>query len=439
MEIALPKAYRQGFFEGGMDLRTVYTGGQVFVNGSLQTADFAVKNGVIEAIGEVFPFEGDTVVSLSGKYVFPGFTDVHVHFREPGFSYKETIETGSKAAAAGGYTLVGTMPNLNPAPDTMETLKKQLDLIREKAVIDVVPYGTISMERKGKTLSDMKGIADEVIGFSDDGSGVDDESLIKEAMKTAKALDKVIAAHSEVLSLVKGGHAHDGEFARENGIAPISSESEWKMAERDIAFIKEIGSKHHVCHISAKETVDLIRNAKKAGADITCETGPHYLIMNDSMLKNEGRYKMNPPIRAEEDRIALVNGILDGTIDMIATDHAPHAAHEKSGTFPESAMGVTGLECAFSMMYTHFVLKGILPIEKLIDLMAFRPRERFGFEKNEIAAGKKADFTVFDPEIEWTVKGENQISLGKFTPFEGWTARGKIVKTVLGDKTVFEL
>ena len=418
-------------------MRTVYTGGQVFLNGSLKTADILVQNGIVEAIGEVFPSDSDAVVSLQGKYVFPGFADVHVHFREPGFSYKETIETGSKAAAAGGYTLVGTMPNLNPAPDTIENVQKQLDLIEKNAVIDVVPYGTISMERKGKALSDMKGIADKVIGFSDDGSGVDDENLIKEAMQAAKELNKVIAAHSEVLSLVKGGHAHDGEFARKNGIAPISSESEWKMVERDIAFVKEIGSKHHVCHISAKETVELIRKGKKAGVDITCETGPHYLIMNDSMLKNEGRYKMNPPIRAEEDRKALVNGILDGTIDMIATDHAPHAAHEKTGTFPESAMGVTGLECAFSMMYTHFVLKGILPLEKLVELMAFKPRERFGFERNEIAVGKKADFTVFDPEITWTVEGEKQISLGKFTPFEGWEAKGKIVRTVLGEKDVF--
>ena len=422
-----------------MDLRTVYTGCQVFKDGCLQYADISVQNGIVDAIGEVSVKEADTVVSLSGKYVFPGFADVHVHFREPGFSYKETIETGSKAAAAGGYTLVGTMPNLNPAPDTIENVQKQLDLIHKNAVIGVVPYGTISMERKGKILSDMEAIADKVIGFSDDGSGVDDEALIKRAMKTAKKLNKVIAAHSEVIELVRGGHAHDGEFARKNGIATISSDSEWKMVERDIAFIKEIGSKHHVCHISAKETVDLIREAKKAGADLTCETGPHYLIMNDSMLKNEGRYKMNPPIRAEEDRQALVNGLLDGTIDMIATDHAPHAAHEKKGTFPESAMGVTGLECAFSMMYTHFVLKGILPLEKLIDLMAYAPRERFGFERNEIAVGKKADFTVFDPEIEWTVEGEKQISLGKYTPFEGWTAHGRIVRTVLGDKTVFEM
>ena len=420
-------------------MRTVYTGGQVFLKGSLQQSDIAVQNGIVVSIGEVFPSEDDTVISLSGKYVFPGFADVHVHFREPGFSYKETIETGSKAAAAGGYTLAGTMPNLNPAPDTVENVQKQLDLIEKNAVIDVVPYGTISMERKGKALSDMERIADKVIGFSDDGSGVDDENVIKEAMKTAKKLGKVIAAHSEVLSLVNGGHAHDGEFAKKNGIKPISSESEWKMVERDIEFVKEIGSKHHVCHISTKETVELIRNARKNGVDITCETAPHYLIMNDSMLKNEGRYKMNPPIRAEEDRLALVNGLLDGTIGMIATDHAPHAAHEKSGTFEESAMGVTGLECAFSMMYTHFVLKGVLPLEKLIDLMAYAPRERFGFEKNEIAEGKKADFTVFDPEMTWTVEGEKQISLGKYTPFEGWTAQGKIVRTVLGDKVVFEI
>ena len=418
-------------------MRTVYEGGLIYRNGALVKADFSVFEGKIEKVGNVSACAQDQIISIEGKYVFPGFADVHVHFREPGFSYKETVETGSKAAAAGGYTLVGTMPNLNPAPDTRENLEKQLSLIRENAVIGVIPYGTISMERKGKELSKMDEMAKDVLGFSDDGSGVDDEELIVRAMKKAKALDKVIAAHSEVISLVNGGHAHDGEFAKANGIKGISSESEWKMVERDIALQKEIGGKHHVCHISAKETVALIRKAKAEGVDITCETAPHYLIMNDGMLKNEGRYKMNPPIRSEEDRLALIEGVLDGTIDMIATDHAPHAKHEKEGTFPESAMGVTGIETAFTMMYTYLVKPGILKLERLIEMMADRPRKRFSLPQCRMEEGFDADFTVFDPEARFVVEGEKLLSMGKYTPFEGWKAEGEIVRTVFKGKTVF--
>jgi len=425
------------FLRGGIGLRTIYEGGLVYMGGALVKADFSVSGGKIEKVGNVSSGAEDKVISLTGKYVFPGFADVHVHFREPGFSYKETIETGSKAAAAGGYTVVGTMPNLNPAPDNQVNLEKQLSLIRENAVIEVIPYGTISMERKGKTLSKMDEMAKDVIGFSDDGSGVDDDALILEAMKKAKALDKVIAAHSEVLSLVNGGHAHDGEFARKNGIKGISSESEWKMVERDISLARETGVKHHVCHISTKETVELVRKAKAQGIDVTCETAPHYLIMNDSMLKNEGRYKMNPPIRSEEDRLALLQGALDGTIDMIATDHAPHAKHEKEGTFPESAMGVTGIETAFQMMYTYLVKPGIMPLERLIEMMAENPRKRFSLPECRIEEGYDADFTVFDPETKGIVNGEKLLSMGKYTPFEGWRAEGEIVRTVYKGTTVF--
>ncbi len=419
-------------------MRTIYTGGQVYLNGRLETADFSVSNGKFERVGDVSDLKGDKVISLSGCTVFPGFADVHVHFREPGFSYKETIATGSKAAARGGYTLVGTMPNLNPAPDAKDTVKVQIDKIKKDAVIDVIPYGTITMSRKGLELSDMEGMADKVIGYSDDGSGVDDAEIMKKALLTAKALGKVIAAHCEVMELVKGGVCHAGEFASANGLPGISSESEYKMIERDIALAKETGAKYHVCHISTKESVELIRQAKKDGVDITCETGPHYLIMNDLMLKNEGRYKMNPPIRSEEDRLALVEGVLDGTIDMLATDHAPHSAEEKSKGFMGSAMGVTGIECAFPIMMTYMVNKGIMPLERLIEMLTKAPRKRFGIEGGEIKPGASADFTVFDPTIEFTVCGDKLLSMGHATPFEGYPVKGDIVYTVYKGEKVYD-
>ncbi|MBQ3078570.1 MAG: dihydroorotase [Clostridia bacterium] len=418
-------------------MRTVYTGGQVFRNGRLETVDFSVLNGMFERVGDVSDLKDDRIVSLSGYMVFPGFADVHVHFREPGFSYKETIFTGSRAAAKGGYTLVGTMPNLNPAPDTKEHVNEQLKIIGRDAGIQVVPYGTITMERKGKTLSDMAGMKELVIGFSDDGSGVDDEEMMRSAMLTAKALDKVIAAHCEVMALVNGGVCHAGEFAKSNSLPGISSESEWKMIERDLRLAKETGAKYHVCHISTKESVNLIRKAKAEGVNVTCETGPHYLIMNDSMLKNEGRYKMNPPIRSEEDRKALVEGFIDGTIDILATDHAPHSEEEKSKGFMGSAMGVTGIETAFSMMMTHLVEKGIVPLERLIDSLTKAPKTRFGFSGFKIREGESADFTVFDPSKKGVVRGSELVSMGHATPFEGFEKHGDIVLTVYQGNTVY--
>ena len=367
----------------------------------------------------------------SDKYfVFPGFCDVHVHFREPGFSYKETISTGSKAAARGGYTAVCTMPNLNPVPDSAEHLREQLNLIEQNSVIHVYPYGAITVEQKGETLSQMDELAPDVIAFSDDGRGVQSDEMMRCAMLRAKALGKMIVAHCEANDLLRGGYIHDGEYARLHGHKGICSASEYEQIRRDIALVEETGCSYHVCHISTKESVELIRQAKARGVDITCETAPHYLVMNDSFLQEDGRFKMNPPIRSEEDRLALIEGIKDGTIDMIATDHAPHSAEEKGKGLAGSAFGIVGIETAFSVMYTHLVNKGIITLEKLVELMAKNPRERFGISVGE-------DFTVWDLSKTFTVDPDEFYSMGKATPFTGWELTGECVLTVCDGKIVY--
>ncbi len=366
-----------------------------------------------------------------GEYVvFPGFCDVHVHFREPGFSYKETISSGSKAAARGGYTAVCTMPNLNPVPDSKEYLALQLRLIEESACIHVYPYGAITVGQKGEELSDLEGMAENVIAFSDDGRGVQSDDVMSAAMLRAKALGKMIVAHCEVNSLLRGGYIHDGVYAAEHGHKGICSASEYEQVARDLRLVEEIGCSYHVCHISTKETVELIRQAKQKGLDVTCETGPHYLVMDDSFLQEDGRFKMNPPLRDKTDREALVAGLLDGTIDMIATDHAPHSAEEKSKGLSGSAFGVVGLETAFPVLYTHLVLPGILPLEKLIDLLSGNPRKRFG-----IPAGN--DYTVWDLNKEFTVDPADFLSMGKASPFIGWKLKGECVLTVCDGKPVY--
>jgi len=363
--------------------------------------------------------------------VFPGFCDVHVHFREPGFSYKETMVTGSRASARGGYTDVCTMPNLNPVPDSVENLQIQRNLIREGACIHVYPYGAITVGEQGQVMADLEGMAPDVIAFSDDGKGVQSDDMMRQAMLRAKALGKMIVAHCEVNDLLRGGYIHDGDYAKTHGHRGICSESEYAQIARDIELVKETGCKYHVCHISTKESVELIRKAKAEGVDITCETGPHYLVMNDSMLREEGRFKMNPPIRSEEDRKALVEGLLDGTIDMIATDHAPHSAEEKAKGLENSAFGVVGIETAFAVMYTHFVEPGILPLERLIDLLAANPRKRFGIPCGD-------SYTVWDLNKEFTVDPGEFLSMGKATPFEGWKLKGECVMTICDGKVVYE-
>ena len=362
--------------------------------------------------------------------VFPGFCDVHVHFREPGFSYKETIRTGSMAAAHGGYTAVCTMPNLNPVPDSADNLGLQLKIIEDDAAIHVYPYGAITVGQKGEKLADLDKMAANVIAFSDDGRGVQSDDMMREAMLRAKALGKIIVAHCEVNSLLRGGYIHDGKYAAEHGHRGICSESEYAQIARDIKLVKETGCAYHVCHISTKESVDIIRKAKAEGVNITCETGPHYLVMDDSNLQEDGRFKMNPPLRDKADRLALLEGIKDGTIDMIATDHAPHSAEEKSKGLEGSSFGIVGLETAFSVVYTKLVLPKIITLEKAIELLSDNPRKRFG-----IPLGN--DFSVWKLDEEFTVDPEKFLSKGRSTPFAGENLFGECVLTVCDGKIVY--
>ena len=363
--------------------------------------------------------------------VFPGFCDVHVHFREPGFSYKETIFSGSQAAARGGYTAVCTMPNLNPVPDSRENLERQLSIIETDACIHVYPYGAITVGQKGEKIADLEEIAEKVIAFSDDGKGVQSDEMMRQAMLRAKALGKMIVAHCEVESLLHGGYIHDGEYAKAHNHRGICSESEYAQIERDLRLVEETGVAYHICHVSAKESVELIRQAKARGVNVTAETGPHYLVMDDSNLQEDGRFKMNPPIRGKEDKEALLAGILDGTIDMIATDHAPHSAEEKGKGLQGSSFGIVGIETAFPVLYTHLVKPGILSLEKLIDLLANNPRKRFNIPLGD-------DYTIWDLEKTFTVDPEAFISKGKATPFAGWELTGECVMTVCNGKIVYK-
>ena len=374
--------------------------------------------------------DGRSAFNIPNLTVFPGFCDVHVHFREPGFSYKETIYSGSRAAARGGYTAVCTMPNLNPVPDSPEALGRQLSLIEDTACIHVYPYGAITQGEKGEALAELEAMAPQVAGFSDDGRGVQSEEMMRRAMERAKALGKPIVAHCEVNELLRGGYIHDGDYARQHGHRGICSESEWGQIARDLRLAEEIGCKYHVCHISTKESVELIRQAKKRGVDVTTETAPHYLVMDDSMLQEDGRFKMNPPIRSREDRDALVQGIIDGTIDMIATDHAPHSAEEKGRGLEKSAFGVVGLETAFPMMYTYFVKTGIITMERLMELLVTNPRSRFNLPLG-------TDFSLWDLSEAYEIDPADFVSMGKATPLAGWKVYGKCIATVCDGKLVY--
>ena len=362
--------------------------------------------------------------------VVPGFCDVHVHFREPGFSYKETILTGSLAAARGGYTAVCTMPNLDPVPDSKANLKQQLDIIRQDGMIRILPYGAITVGEKGEQLADLKGMAPNVVAFSDDGKGVQSRELMKAAMIKAKQLKKIIVAHCEDNSLLNGGYIHDGDYARDNHHRGICSESEWGPIARDMELVKETGCAYHVCHISTKESVDIIRKAKKQGLNVTCETAPHYLLMDDSYLQEDGKFKMNPPLRAREDREALIEGIKDGTIDMIATDHAPHSAEEKSRGLDGSPFGIVGIETAFPLLYTYLVKEGIISMDRLLELLVTNPRKRFNLPMG-------CDFSIWDLRQNYYIDPEEFQSMGKATPFDGWKVTGKCLATVCDSKLVW--
>ena len=391
----------------------------------------SLHSDVVDSIHASIQSSDFSSIDFSRCVVFPGFCDVHVHLREPGYSYKETIASGSLASAKGGYTAVCAMPNLNPVPDSAEHLKVQQDIIDASACIHVYPFASITVGQKGEILSDFENMAPNTIGFSDDGKGVQSAEIMREAMMKAKALDKPIVAHCEVNELLRGGYIHDGAYASEHGHRGICSESEWMHIARDIELVKEIGVKYHVCHISTKESVELIRKAKSEGVDITCETGPHYLVMDDSMLQEHGRFKMNPPLRSKADREALIAGILDGTIDMIATDHAPHSAEEKAKGLENSAFGVVGIETALPVLYTYLVKPGILTMDRLVELLVINPRKRFG-----IALG--CDYSIWDLEDEYTVDPAEFVSMGKATPFEGWKVNGRCLATVCDGNIVYK-
>ena len=410
----------------------------LFAGGALRPAEILVREGRIVSIADTLeaPVSAQ-VIDLHNAAVFPGFVDVHFHLREPGFSYKETIRTGTRAAARGGFTQICPMPNLNPVPDSRETLAQQLDLIRRDAVVHVTPYGAITRGEKGETLADLAAMAPDVAGFSDDGRGVQNEDMMCTAMEEAKGLGKIIAAHCEDNSLLHGGYIHDGAYARARGHRGICSESEWGPIARDLRLAEETGCAYHVCHISTKESVDLIRKAKARGVDVTCETGPHYLVFSDEDLKEDGRFKMNPPLRSPEDKAALIEGIVDGTIDMIATDHAPHSAEEKGRGLEKSAMGVVGLETSFAACYTYLVKPGIITLERLMELMHHNPARRFGLG-SPLAEGQPADLTVFDLDAEYTVDPTEFATMGRATPFAGCRLFGRCRMTMVGGEIVWQ-
>lgn len=395
------------------------------------THDYAYRYEEIKAFAEKFLADGGLLSAVENYIIVPGLCDVHVHFREPGFSYKETIASGSAAAAHGGYTAVCTMPNLSPVPDCAEHLKAQLDAIDKSAVIEVIPYGAITVGEKGEELSDMESMADNVCAFSDDGRGVQNDGMMREAMAKAKRLGKIIAAHCEDNSLLFGGYIHDGEYAKAHGHRGISSESEYRQIERDLRLAEETGCAYHVCHISTKESVELIRQAKARGVNVTSETAPHYLVLCDEDMREDGRFKMNPPLRSREDKQALIEGIKDGTIDMIATDHAPHSAEEKGRGLEKSLMGVVGLETAFPVLYTELVKKNIITLERLVELMSFKPKERFGIDTG-------CDFAVFGIDEPYKTDPNEFLSMGRATPFAGREVFGRCLLTVHGGKAVYK-
>ena len=396
---------------------------------NVQVSD-SYTSSFLDGVFAVFKNEGFSFLNSPRYSLFPGFCDVHVHFREPGFSYKETIASGSRAAARGGYTAVCTMPNLNPVPDCLQHLEPQLEKIRE-ASIAVYPYGAITRGQQGERLADMEALAPYVIAFSDDGRGVQDKAMMEQAMLHARDLGKLIVAHCEDNSLLRGGYIHEGAYAKAHGHRGICSESEWGPIARDLELAAKTGCGYHVCHISTKESVDIIRQAKKSGVNVTCETGPHYLVMDDSFLQEDGRFKMNPPLRSPEDREALVAGLQDGTIDMIATDHAPHSAEEKARGLEKSAFGVVGLETAFPVLYTYLVKPGILSMDALLQKLVTNPRQRFGIPMGN-------DFSLWDLNAQYQVDPSDFLSMGKASPFTGWTVQGKCMATFHKGNAVYQ-
>lgn len=412
-------------------------GCNVFIDGRFVPSDVEVQGGIVSRVEPaVVPNSGVPVFNYSG-IVVPGLVDVHVHLREPGFSFKETMETGTAAAARGGYTAVCAMPNLNPVPDSAEHLAVELEAIRRGAKVRVYPYGSLTVGERGLDMADISAMADAAVAYSDDGRGVQDEDMMRECMRAVAATGKLLAAHCEVDELLRGGYIHDGAYARAHGHRGICSESEWREVERDIRLAEETGCAFHVCHVSTKESVRLVREARARGVNVTAETAPHYLLLTEEDLQEDGRFKMNPPLRERADRDALIEGLLDGTIGMIATDHAPHTPEEKSRGLEKSPMGVVGLECAFPVLFTGLVEKGAVTLEKLVELMSSAPAKRFGIPGGEIEVGKPANLAVFDMDTEYTIDSSEFASMGRATPFEGWRVRGKCLMTVCAGRTVW--
>ncbi len=419
-------------------MKSLIRNAEVFFDGIFVRKDVLIADGIIADIkSDIPPVSGALVFNMNNCFVFPGLIDVHVHLREPGFFYKETIKSGSLAAAHGGFTTVCAMPNLNPVPDSLENLNAELEIIKRDAVIHVLPYGSITVGEKQQKLADMEALASHIVAFSDDGVGVERADMMEEAMNRAKILGKMIVAHCEIKELLNGGCVHDGVYAREHGLKGNPSESEWREVERDLELVRKTGCSFHVCHVSTKGSVELIRRAKSDGLPVTCETAPHYLVLCDEDLQDNGRFRMNPPLRSREDRRALIDGIIDGTIDMIATDHAPHSAEEKSGGLVNSLNGIVGLETAFPILYTKLVKTGVITLEKLIELMQVNPARRFDIG-NSLKIGSPADITVFNLSEEYAVNPKDFLSKGRSTPFEGEKVFGKCLLTMVGGVPVWE-
>lgn len=424
--------------QGGCQVKATIRNAVIFYDGAFVRKDVLIEDGIITDIkSDISPVSGALVYDMNNCFIFPGLIDVHVHLREPGFFYKETIKSGSLAAAHGGFTTVCAMPNLNPVPDCLENLNVELEIIKRDAVIHVLPYASITVGEKQQELSEMEAVAPQIVAFSDDGVGVESAEMMEEAMQRAKILGKMIVAHCEVKELVNGGCIHDGTYAKKHSLKGNPSESEWCEVERDIYLARKTGCDFHVCHVSTKESVELIRKAKAEGLPVTCETAPHYLALCDEDLQNDGRFKMNPPLRSREDRDALIEGIKDGTVDMIATDHAPHSVEEKSGGLKNSLNGIVGLETAFPILYTKLVKKRVITLEKLIELMQVNPARRFGIG-NSIKIGNPADLTVFDLNEEYMLNPSDFLSKGRSTPFEGEKVFGKCLLTMVGGVPVWE-
>ena len=421
-------------------MRVLLKDGMLFSNGAWACRDLLMSSGEVKCISEqALPGSDEIVIDLDKKYILPGLADVHVHLREPGFSYKETIETGAAAAARGGFTAICPMPNLSPAPDSPEELERQIKMYNEKSSIRIVPYACITKGGTGKGgLLDYGSMHKLAAGFSDDGNGVISPRLMESAMSAIARTGGILAAHCEDRTITGDGVIHDGDYARAKGHKGISSESEWIHVKRDLELAARTGCNYHVCHVSSKESVELIRQAKKAGVPVTCETAPHYLVLDDSMLQDEGRFKMAPPIRSSQDRQALIRGIADGTIDMIATDHAPHSAEEKSGGLDGSLNGIVGLETSLSIVYTNLVLPGIISMERLVQLMCTAPRRRFNLGGGEITQGSRADLIIFDPKAEGTICSADFLSMGRATPFEGHRVYGDVLLTVCDGRIAWD-